>query len=157
MIHAALKDWRKHSGLAMHPVWQSAFHWLEACPTCPADGIYPLGQDGFFARVMSYALKARDAARYENHRHTIDIQYTIQGAEQIEMAPLDLLTSLGDYSSEKDAEHYKAPSAGHIVVANRQGWFTVIFPGEPHMPQLRAPGADCVQKVVIKIPEKLVS
>lgn len=156
MIHAALSDWRKYPGLVKHPVWQAAFQWLEACAEQQADGIYPLGQDGFYARVMSYALKERDVARYENHRHTIDIQYTLNGAERIELSPENMLERLDDYACAKDTEHYKTPAGFDAVVTNSKGLFTIIFPGEPHMPQLMVPGADAVKKVVVKIPAGLV-
>ena len=105
---------------------------------------------------MGYPLKSRDTARYEMHRRTIDIQYTIEGAEGIEVTPVAGLVPLGDYSEAKEVEHFVTPGAGQVRVDNVAGWFTILFPGEPHMPQLQVPGHTSVRKVVIKIPLALV-
>jgi biofilm protein TabA len=156
MIHDSLSRWRNVPGLATHAVWKASFLWLESNAATAAEGDHPLGQEGFLARVMGYPLKSRDTARYEMHRRTIDIQYTIEGAEGIEVTPVAGLVPLGDYSEAKEVEHFVTPGAGQVRVDNVAGWFTILFPGEPHMPQLQVPGHAAVRKVVIKIPLALV-
>lgn len=156
MIHDSLTRWRNLPGLAGHEIWKTSFLWLETSAATAAEGIHPLGAEGFLARVMGYPLKTRESARYEMHRRTIDIQYTLEGAEGIEMAPVSGLTPLGDYSEAKEVEHFATPGAGQARVDNSAGWFTILFPGEPHMPQLQVPGHSSVRKVVIKIPVALV-
>lgn len=156
MIYDSLNRWRNLPGLADHAVWKTSFLWLETAAATAADGIHPLGPEGFFARVMGYPLKARDTARYEMHRRTIDIQYTLEGAEGIEVAPVGGLVALDDYSDAKEVEHFATPAAGQARVDNLAGWFTILFPGEPHMPQLLVPGHASVRKVVIKVPLALV-
>lgn len=156
MIHDSLDRWRLSPGLAAHAVWKTSFAWLEAAAPTASEGIHPLGSDGFFARVMGYPLKTRDAARYEMHRRTIDIQYTLEGAEGIELAPVERLISLQDYNDAKEVEHFQSPAAGQALVENLTGRFTILFPGEPHMPQLQVPGFTSVRKVVIKVPIALV-
>lgn len=79
MIYQELANWRKIPGVALHAVWAKAFTWLEQVSPEAEDGIYPLGPDDFYARVMGYPLKQREKARYESHRHTIDIQFSLQG------------------------------------------------------------------------------
>ena len=152
MIHDSLKQWRRLPGFAPHPVWATAFEWLEREAAQAPPGDHPLDGEGFLARVMAYPLKRREEARYESHRRTVDIQYTIEGGEGIEVCSPEVLTALGDYSEEKDVEHFMLPPPGNSWLHNRAGWFTVLLPGEPHLPQLAAAGHLQVRKVVIKIP-----
>jgi len=156
MIHDLLTHWRSIPGLAAHPVWSASFQWLEHEAAAAAEGDHPLGSTGFLARVMSYPLKARDDARYESHRRTIDVQYTLEGGEAIEFSDPGILTRLNDYNETKEVEHYATPPEGQVRIANLAGRFTVILPGEPHMPQLSVTGCSAVRKVVIKIPAALV-
>lgn len=156
MIYHELTQWRMLPGLAQHDVWQTAFLWLEKSSRAAAEGIHPLGADGFFARVMSYPLKPRTEARYEMHRHTIDLQYTLEGGEGIEVVPAGALQKLNDYTEEKDVEHFVTPARGWARVDNLPGQFTILFHGEPHQPQLQVPGIEAVRKVVVKIPVRLL-
>jgi YhcH/YjgK/YiaL family protein len=156
MIHQQLHRWREIPGFAAHPIWVKAFSWLEQVSPEEEDGIHPLGEPRFFARVMGYPLKQRENGRYESHRQTIDIQLSLKGAEGIEVAPLDCLQPLDDYSIEKDVEHYLTPTRSSASVSNCPGWFSIFFTQEAHMPQLAIPGVADVRKVVVKIPTYLV-
>jgi len=156
MIHDSLKRWKTYPSLAQHRVWAIAFAWLEAQGATAPEGIHPLGEEGFYARVMSYPLKSRDAARYEAHRHTVDVQFTVDGGEGIELSAPEELVPLHDYSAEKEVEHYATPPQGVAMVENLAGRFTVLFPGEPHLPQLKIRSFAAVRKVVVKIPIGLV-
>jgi biofilm protein TabA len=156
MIYGNLTNWRAMPGFAENAVWTAAFQWLETASAKAADGVYPLGQEGFEARVMSYATKRRDEARFESHQRFIDIQYTIEGAEAIEVDMAQSLLKSVDYDAAKDVEFFEAPSASLAKVENKAGFFTVLFPGEAHMPQLAVPGISAVRKVVVKAPVSLV-
>lgn len=157
MIYDSLSHWCRLPGFTSHDIWKTSFEWLESASASAAEGVHPLGREGFFARVMSYPTKTREAARYEMHRRTLDIQYTLEGAEGIEVSPVSRLVPLNNYSDIEEVEHFSTPSAGAARVDNVAGWFTVLFPGEPHMPQLQVPGHGSVRKVVIKIPIALLS
>ncbi len=109
-----------------------------------------------FVRVMSYELRARNDARYEHHKHTVDLQYTIRGAEGIEYTPLDLLAPEGDYLSDKDFQFLKTPASGYGRIDNHEGQFCVLWPNDGHMPQLAVEGFTSVRKLVVKIPVTLV-
>jgi YhcH/YjgK/YiaL family protein len=143
-------------GLSQHKIWTIAFTWLEANALTASEGLHPLGEDGFYARVMEYSLKTRDTARYESHRQTIDVQFTISGGEGIEIAASEDLAPLNDYSPEKEVEHFVTPSRGVAMIDNLAGRFTILFPGEAHLPQLAIRSHQSVRKVVVKIPVKLV-
>ena len=155
MIYSTLNKWKEIPGLINSPVFKKAFEWIEENAEQAEEGFYQLGIDGFYVRVMSYSLKERENAKYECHSNTIDLQFTIAGAEGIEINRLEMLESYHNYSEEKDVEHFKTPT-GHIgYVVNYQHSFTILFPGEPHMPQLKVAGYDTVKKLVVKIPSHL--
>jgi YhcH/YjgK/YiaL family protein len=156
MIYSKLTQWRNVSGFTVNPVWSEAFRWLETAAGHAPEGTHSLGRSGFEARVMTYEVKTREQARYEMHRDTIDIQFTLNGGEAIEVIPEDVLEKCNDYDAEKDVEFMVTPPASQARVENREGFFTVLFAGEPHMPQLGIPGIKSVRKVVVKIPVLLL-
>lgn len=157
MIHDKLSRWQRIPGFASHEIWRSAFTWLETSASSAAEGYHPLGQDGFVARVMGYPTKPRDQARYEMHREMIDIQYTLEGGEAIEVSARESLQALNDYSPANEVEFFLTPPRGLARVDNLPGYFAVLFAGEPHMPQLAIPEIAAVRKVVVKIPVRLVN
>lgn len=156
MIIGELSSWRDYPGLAGNKAWTRAFEWLEKESASASEGFHELGEPGFTARVMRYALKTREAAKYETHRYTIDIHFTLEGTEGIEFARLGNLEKAGDYVAEKEAQFYVKPAVGQIVAGIASGTFAVILPNEPHMTALALPGCANVKKVVIKLPAKLV-
>ena len=157
MIAGGLKNWRKHPGLEDHPVWREAFEWIEKNAETAEEGIFPLSSDGFLVRVMSYGLKGRDEANFESHLRTIDLQYTIRGAEGIETHPVDDLIPRGEYLEEKDFQFYETPDDADGIVYNMKGRFCILFPEDGHQPQRAIAGYTEVRKLVVKIPTRLVS
>lgn len=152
MISDHLTNWRMLPGLASHPVWKAAFEWIESKATTAEEGIFDLGVGEATVRVMEYGTKVREDARYEAHRETIDLQYTIQGAEGIEILPTGQLSSDGEYDAVKDFQFYETPAIGEARVDNVEGRFTILYPQDGHMPQLRVGDIPKVRKLVVKVP-----
>lgn len=152
-----LSNWRSTAFFSSSSVWSSAFQWIEANAGSASEGYrHDFPDKNMFVRVMSYDLKDRKEARYEHHRHTIDLQYTIQGAEGIEYTPFHLLSTEGDYLADKDFQFFDTPTHGYGRIDNHVGHFCVLWPNDGHMPQLRVEGFDSVRKLVVKIPVALV-
>ncbi|MDD2237676.1 MAG: YhcH/YjgK/YiaL family protein [Kiritimatiellae bacterium] len=152
MIHGKFTSKSPRDLFPGSKMWETALKWLENNQNNTQEGLYPLGEDGFYARIMSYSLKSRENARFEAHRHTIDLQYTISGAEGIEIAPTEALNPQNDYDEASDAKHFEKPAFPHAFVTNSTGFFTILYPEDAHMPKLDVPGVDSVVKLVIKIP-----
>lgn len=152
MITDTLNNWRTFTGLASHLVWKAAFEWIESNAVTAEIGSFDLGVGGAQVRVMEYDLKERGIARYESHLETIDLQYTISGAEGIEVHPVELLEADGDYLSKKDFQFYHPIGKGRHRVDNMTGNFCVLYPQDGHMPQLYVNGFTFVRKLVVKIP-----
>lgn len=156
MLIGTVTQWKSQPLPQNHPVWREAFEWIEANGATADEGIHPLSHDGFHARVMSYDLLGRGEAKYEAHRHTIDLQVTIEGVEGIEYCPVSLLEPRGEYLAEKDFQYYGTPDAPFARVDNHPGQFCILLPGDGHMPKLKAAGCSHVRKLVVKIPTRLV-
>ena len=139
-------------GLASNPIWTAAFEWIETNAATAENGIFDLAVGSATVRVMEYDTKQRDSARYESHHQTIDLQYTIRGAEGIEVMPTKLLSEEGDYNVTKDVQFYKTPVTFEASVDNVEGRFTILYPQDAHMPQLKVGNIPGVRKLVVKIP-----
>ncbi|HNX05626.1 MAG TPA: YhcH/YjgK/YiaL family protein [Opitutales bacterium] len=155
MISCKLSEWRAVPGLASNPAWTRALEWLENEAPAAADGVYNLGAEGFTARVMAYAHKSRERAVLESHRHTIDLHYTLSGAEAVEFDMAERLTKT-EYKEANEADYYEKPCSCPTSVADLPGIVTIILPGEVHMSGLAVPGYLEVRKVVIKLPARLL-
>jgi YhcH/YjgK/YiaL family protein len=152
MISDHLSNWRTLPGFSAHLLWTAAFERIESNAATAEIGTFELGLGKATVRVMEYDTKTRNAARYEAHRETIDLQYTIRGAEGIEVKPTALLSPVGDYDGGKDFQFFKTPAFPEARVDNVEGRFTILYPQDGHMPQLRVGDLFSVRKLVIKIP-----
>jgi len=158
MTHASIASWRNHPWLVAHPVWRAAFDWIERQGPDSPVGDTPLGYPDMLGRVMAYPLKPRDQCLYEAHRRTIDIQVTLAGCEGIEFADMRAISARNNYSDALDVEHFDLPTRGISTVRNIPGFFSMILPGEPHLPQINMSDEQnpCVRKLVVKVPALLV-
>lgn len=152
MITSKLSHWQSIPGLKPHPVWSAAFIWIEENAATAEEGWYDLGIGGAKVRVMSYPTKTREEAKYEAHRETIDIQYTIKGAEGIEFTPTENLTPREDYNPEKEVQIFETPETSEGRVDNVPGRFSIFYPEDAHLPQLNVEGVESVRKLVVKVP-----
>ncbi|MGO8749004.1 MAG: YhcH/YjgK/YiaL family protein [Thermoguttaceae bacterium] len=113
-------------------------------------GRHSLDGEELFALVQRYATKPVRDAKWEAHRRYVDVQYVVQGAEQMGYAPLDSrLTIRQPYDADKDIVFFDAQGGLFEV---RAGMFVLFGPQDIH-----APGLACsfgmpaeVLKVVVK-------
>ena len=99
-----------------------------------ANGAYQL-KPRVKAVVSEYETKVVNEYGYEAHKKYIDIQCTLKGIEQVSCLPTDILTETKPYSEEKDAAFYTA-NTQPVEMTIGDGYFTIFFPNDGHMPQL---------------------
>ncbi|MDF1553839.1 MAG: YhcH/YjgK/YiaL family protein [Deferrisomatales bacterium] len=129
---------------------------LSGLTTDVADGEYPLGENGIFARVMTYETRPPEEARLEAHREYVDVQTAISGTEGIEWFPVSDLAEQAPYDPGGDVAFYRRPGPAPARVDVVPGTFVVFFPRDAHMPQLAVAGVRrMVKKAVVKIPARL--
>lgn len=156
MLTSHIRYWKSVPGLSSHHVWIAAFTWIEAHATTAKEGWHDLGIDDVRLRVMTYDTKTREEAKYEAHRKTIDIQYTIDGAEGIEFTTTESLSPRETYNPEKDVQIFETPKMSEGRVENVPGRFSIFYPEDAHLPQLHVPKYGRVKKLVVKIPMRSI-
>ena len=105
------------------------------------------------AIVSEYTTKEVNDNGYEAHQKNIDIQYLLKGTEKIACLPVDELQETKPYNEATDAAFYAAPAPGHhpsaLFLGN--GYFSIFYPHDAHMPCLWVNEPQTVKKVVIKV------
>lgn len=132
--------------------WDKAFAFLKAHDLKSLEiRRYDIDGDTLYAPISEYLTKKEGEARFEVHRKYIDIQYVIDGEENIGVAPLsqkkDVVTP---YDEAKDIEFMTVNDSTYHR-ATPQNFF-IFFPSEIHKPGMRT-GNDStiVRKIVVKV------
>lgn len=117
------------------------------------EGEYPIDGDRIFARVMSYDTKEPQDCIIEAHKKYIDIQATIIGAEGIDIYDKQSLREAVEYEPKTDVLLFDVEKEDGVLARanNHEGYFCMVFPGEPHSPQQRINQFYRVKKFVIKL------
>ena len=147
MIICNLSDSERYRKLS--PLIAKAIDWLCEHSTDDMDeGSYPLDDSGIIINVETPALRQREMAQLEVHRHFIDIHVPLKGVETIGWAPLcNLVHEREAYNPDKDIAFYGDLSACLLHV--RPGQIAIFFPEDAHAPNI---GLGTHRKLCVKIP-----
>jgi YhcH/YjgK/YiaL family protein len=144
----------ENSGLYLsHPAWKKAFDFVKKLAAGAECKKHEIDGENVFAIVSEYETRLEKDALFETHRKYTDVQILLAGSEKIGFAPLSEISPEGDFDEAKDAALHpkQSPKTGGSVTLV-PGVFAVFFPGDAHMPGLRAgKEAAKVKKVVLKI------
>lgn len=102
------------------------------------------------AIVSEYETKSVNENGYEAHRKFIDIQYLLKGTEKNCCLPIENLKETKPYKEEIDAAFYEAEIPTQELMLG-EGYFTIYWPQDGHMPGLCAIRIETVKKVVVKV------
>ena len=107
-------------------------------------------RDGSSYSVQEYSTKAERNCPIETHRKHIDVQYMIEGREELIVYDPGFLTSLGPYDEEKDVEYWQNGLIGSrsILVP---GSMIVVYNNQPHKGGIIHRQSEDVRKLVCKI------
>ena len=109
-------------------------------------GSYEIDGRNLYMNVEEYTTRVSD--NIEAHRKYIDIQYMINGEENMGVTTLDNLVVTQEYSDEKDVEFYKGEAPLTLVKENE---FIIFYPTDAHLPCQVAEIPKPVKKVIVKI------
>jgi YhcH/YjgK/YiaL family protein len=140
-----------------HPVFRDSLAWIREHASTSAEGIYELGEPGWFVNVHGYTTKPEAECQWENHLQTIDVQYLIEGAEGIRVLPVELLGEPTLFKAESDTQKFANPTETGHLVALRPGDFVTFLPGEAHCPKIALGEPAPLRKLVVKIPTRLLT
>lgn len=133
---------------ALHQGFAAAFSFLERPDLATlAPGKVAIEGDRVFAIMANGPGRRRGDGLLEVHERYIDIQYVLEGFEEMGWKPAaDCRQPDGPFDRDKDIRFYRdAPDAW---VSVSPGKFALFFPADAHLP-LVSEGA--IRKVIIKI------
>lgn len=133
---------------AMHPAFAKVIAYLAAHDLRAMEpGKYELDGKKVFLSIDARDGKSREGTRLETHRNYLDIQITLEGAEEIGWkAAAACEQPQADYNPEKDIQFFSdAPEAWFAVAP---GHFAIFFPEDAHAPLA---GAGKIRKAIVKV------
>ena len=111
---------------------------------------YDIDGDNLYASVSEYITKNEEDARFEAHRNYIDIQYVIDGAEQMSITPLSgKKEELVPYDPAKDVEFMTVDKTESYEATPDR--FFIFLPSDIHRPSVKTGENKNVRKVVVKL------
>jgi biofilm protein TabA len=146
MILDSLADYHRYTGI--HPAFGQAFHFLVYTDLAAmTPGRHPIDGDRLYVSIDSTDGRGRDAARLEAHRRYIDIQLTLDGAEEIGWRPrADCRMPSGSFDEQKDIGFFDDRPDSWIQVT--PGRFAIFFPEDAHAPLA---GLGRLRKGIVKV------
>jgi YhcH/YjgK/YiaL family protein len=111
-------------------------------------GRYEVEDDNIYAIVNEYKTKDAKDCVLEAHRKFIDIQYIYSGVELAGVTSLINQIPVEEYDETRDCVFFNEETS---FVKMTAGMFAVFFPGDLHMPGVKADSISEVKKVVIKV------
>ena len=113
------------------------------------DGKYEILGDDVFANVQTYETK--EDAPFEAHRNYIDIQYMVNGTENIGVTEYSNCSIKEEYDSQRDLEFLICDKDNSLQILN-EGEFLVFFPTDAHQPALCINNKkQQVKKIIVKV------
>jgi YhcH/YjgK/YiaL family protein len=146
MILSSLSQAERYATL--HPLFPRVFEEIRHTDFfAMAPGRYNLLGEDLIAIVELVPGKTREVARLEAHRRYIDIQWVLDGVDEMGWKPLaDCFNPVSEHSVEKDIRFFNDAPASWIAVPPDH--FCVFFPEDAHAPLV---SAGMVRKVIFKI------
>lgn len=147
MILDNIENYKKYEDLNKN--FQKAFEFLKREDLGTLEvGKYEIHGKNVFAMVQEYETKDLENAKYEAHRKYIDIQYLIEGSENMGYESLDKLQVSSLYSEEND---FMLLTGEPRLILFKEREFFILFPEDAHMPGIFQKEKSKVKKVVVKV------
>jgi biofilm protein TabA len=155
MVLDQLSEHRRY--VTLHPAFSRAFEflthvdWNGLLPASSEQASYntrlPIDGDRMYVSIDVAQGRGREGARLEAHRRYIDIQFTIDGHEEIGWKPVDDCASTAvAFDAAKDITFFHdRPECWLSVPAGR---FAIFFPEDAHAP---LGGRGVMKKAIVKI------
>jgi len=137
-----------HRYLALHPAFARAFEFLRQTDLkALAAGRHAIDGDNLYVSIDQKDGRGREGARLEAHRAYIDIQFTIDGEEEIGWMPLaECRQPAGAFDDKKDIIFFDDRPMTWLAVP--PGRFAIFFPDDAHAPLA---GRGLLSKAIVKV------
>ena len=151
MVFDSIRNYKLYTNLSPRIAWALKIA-AETNFSKVKDGKYHVDGDNLFYMVQRYKT-APVLEKIEAHRKYIDIQFIAEGAERMGVDNIAGLKTAEAYNDEKDIEFFK-PGKNMSFIDVPQGYFTIFWPGDAHMPGRQIDKPEDVTKVVFKVKAK---
>ncbi len=112
------------------------------------DGRNEIDGDRLFAMVVDEPTRPLDQCLWEAHREYHDVQYVVEGVEQMGYAHIGQMNVSVPYDPAKDAEFFEGAGSMLTVPA---GSFVIFTPQDVHKPSVAVGRPASVRKIVMKL------
>jgi YhcH/YjgK/YiaL family protein len=151
MIFDRIENLKYYYGLS--PLIEKALKYLETTDlTKLPEGKIEIDGDAIYAVISTNRTQPYNAAKYETHKKYIDIQYAIEGKEDILCWFVQMKSTMIEECPEKDVYFYN--STGRPVTIGN-GCLVILFPTDIHAPGLthldKLEHENYCRKIVIKV------
>ncbi len=111
-------------------------------------GKHEIEGDALFVILKEYETKQIDGNLLESHLKYIDVQYIVEGVEQMGVTMRTDQEPQKAYNVEDDYMLFDEP---YDIITVNSGMFVVFFPDDIHMPDITTAEPLRVKKAVIKV------
>jgi len=111
-------------------------------------GKHEIDGDALFAIFKEYKTTPIDDKLLESHIKYIDVQYVIEGVEEMGVTMHYNQEPKKAYDAEQD---YMLFNESYDVITVNAGMFAIFFPDDIHMPEITTGKPSNVKKVVVKV------
>lgn len=111
-------------------------------------GKHAIEGDDLFVIFKEYHTKGIAGSYLEAHRNYIDVQYIVEGIEQMGVAIHEEQVPHKPYDPEQD---YMLFDTSYDMITVKKGMFAIFFPDDLHMPDIATGELSKVKKAVIKV------
>lgn len=130
--------------------FKEGFEFIDAYLKNPLEnGKYEIS-GGVYATVMDCTLK--DEGKFETHKKYIDIQFIIDGKEEMGYTPVNNLAIVEDKTPSGSDAIFYANTENKSLLKLCAGDFVVFFPDDGHEPCRKCEGLVSSKKIVVKVP-----
>jgi biofilm protein TabA len=156
MIIDRLDNWRIYFS---NPAWETIFVELQTLnKNTPVMEKKIKGHD-VILKIFNCETISQNSleAELESHKKYIDIHTVITKSEKIKWYPASGLKIIKPYNVVEDCVCYEIPKQAGASLNMHPGIFAAFWPGDAHMPRLKAAGKpEMIKKAVMKINIDLV-
>lgn len=116
------------------------------------NGKYELVEGKIFATIQDYFSKPVEEGKFEAHKKYMDIQFIIEGEENIGVGKIEDFNVTTEYDEEKDVL-FLSPidEDSYKFITLKEKEFAIFLPSDVHMPSLISETSCHVKKVVLKV------
>lgn len=147
MIIDKLSNASLYKGIS--PRLAEAFDYLRSVdPDSLKQGRNEIHGDDLYAMMNVYNTTPREKGKWEAHRKYIDVQYLVEGVEQMGVTDIANLKVTKDYDAEGD---YMLFEGDGPFIRFTPGMFGVYLPHDAHMPNTAIGDPAPAKKIVVKV------